>query len=795
MKKNRQEGNASIASLASSSGPTDQPALATTLLNKLAQIPNILPTIWLLEQEAERQELLRLPILRRILCNRHTILSGPGSSRGPANQAAPTTAPPVTPATSAARTADATSWILELLHAKDVPQFQTTWQHERIVEYLEAISQLTIMDYVGVLVLPSGSKHSGSTLSQELLWEWRLLDATKISSSSMPLPFLSGGSDTDEDDNDLDQLQDWKEEFQEAQLELEQTLANLPRWIPYLFAMSNPRVERVVLLSSVQRALHQAVRRPFMIAQIFCDFVFHMALLLAARNLMLTESESDSEYYYNWYHFGSGSGQSETTTVTSTTNNNSSSSLGDRGMFFLLSFGPASVFYICVRLVADLFAFTQISWDLFLQNLGYRWTIVDIIAVVMILTSFVLDNQIQGNTNPAYFSFTAITLGILWLKVLGFLQVLNRKLAAYILAIFEMIMDVWQFILILLVMVFGFGDMFYTIYTIARQEAAEDVSDYDTVCPNFGDSSLAERIEGRDESPFCSSKRTPGYLGVYRLFVGDISVNDFDATALSTALFVLVTFLGIIMLLNMLIALVLESYEKSVGRSKSLFGRTRIALVAKSILLEEVLMTSASKSVNGFWGRFLNIMTRLCFAWVFLSIIGYLIGISLYLLIDRPTGLDSGEVLILVVGILTIFLLLYFITVVVVYHMKGLGILTPDLTIVRLMDVSFYYCFALPATFITLSLMCARKEYDEQYPAAQQHGNNPRDPHTMSKTDQQSRSFLLESRIGVLSAVVELERKLELAEQRRQKDVEEIKNLLLAQQQSQPNSQQSSSNS
>ena len=83
-------------------------------------------------------------------------------------------------------------------------------------------------------------------------------------------------------------------------------------------------------------------------------------------------------------------------------------------------------------------------------------------------------------------------------------------------------------------------------------------------------------------------------------------------------------------------------HRKSVRRSRSLFGRTRIALVAKSILLEEVLMTSTSKSVNGFWGRFLNVTTRLCFGLVFFSIFGYLIGISLYLLIDRPTGLDNG---------------------------------------------------------------------------------------------------------------------------------------------------------
>jgi hypothetical protein len=434
----------------------------------------------------------------------------------------------------------------------------------------------------------------------------------------------------------------------------------------------------------------------------------------------------------------------------------------DSALFLVISFGPASVAYVFFRLLTDLFAFSQISWALFRQNLYYGWTIVDIVSVIMILTSLIIDIKLEGTTS-AYFTFQAFTIGILWIKVLGFLQLLNRKLAAYILAVFEMIKEVWQFSLVLLVMVFGFGDMFFTIYTIYREEGG-----YDSVCPNFGDESLSTRVESQIESPFCSSSRYPGYLGVYRLFVGDISVNDFDANGLTVTLFVLVTFLGIIVLLNMLIALVLESYEKSLLRSTSLFGRTRIALVAKSILLEEVL----TKKARGCWGQVFNVTMRLFLGLAFLGILGYLIGISLYLLIDG--GLDNGEILILSVGVVSTFLLLYFITVVLVYRMQGLGLLTPESTWVKFIELSFHYCFALPATYITLSLLGARKEYaHDDYGGWDELGGR------LKRTDHRvTRRALAESKFGLRTAVLRLDQKLDQLQIQQRRDFIELRKLV-----------------
>lgn len=74
-------------------------------------------------------------------------------------------------------------------------------------------------------------------------------------------------------------------------------------------------------------------------------------------------------------------------------------------------------------------------------------------------------------------------------------------------------------------------------------------------------------------SQFCSSIISLSYLKMYSVVVGDISLDDFSYNAGIVFLFVVFTLLCVIVLLTVLIAIVSESYEKSVMRAKFLFGR------------------------------------------------------------------------------------------------------------------------------------------------------------------------------------------------------------------------------
>jgi hypothetical protein len=73
---------------------------------------------------------------------------------------------------------------------------------------------------------------------------------------------------------------------------------------------------------------------------------------------------------------------------------------------------------------------------------------------------------------------------------------------------------------------------------------------------------------------FCSpSIISLSYLKMYSVIVGDIALDDFSYNPGVVFLFVLFTLFCVIVLLTVLIAIVSESYEKSVMRAKFLFGR------------------------------------------------------------------------------------------------------------------------------------------------------------------------------------------------------------------------------
>ena len=73
------------------------------------------------------------------------------------------------------------------------------------------------------------------------------------------------------------------------------------------------------------------------------------------------------------------------------------------------------------------------------------------------------------------------------------------------------------------------------------------------------------------------------------VLLGDFEVNDYRGNNATTAVFLAFTVLGVIILLNVLIAIVSDSYEKSKVGAKALFGKARIGFLAEHIALEQFL--------------------------------------------------------------------------------------------------------------------------------------------------------------------------------------------------------------
>mmetsp|Transcript_61082 Transcript_61082/g.90597 ORF Transcript_61082/g.90597 Transcript_61082/m.90597 type:complete len:310 (+) Transcript_61082:1764-2693(+) len=88
------------------------------------------------------------------------------------------------------------------------------------------------------------------------------------------------------------------------------------------------------------------------------------------------------------------------------------------------------------------------------------------------------------------------------------------------------------------------------------------------------------------QADFCSPQPMESYLRIYSVVIGDVSLDDFQQTTFIKSLFFFFTFFGIIVLLNILIAIVNDSYSRAIMRSNGLFGKARMELVIRQLARE-----------------------------------------------------------------------------------------------------------------------------------------------------------------------------------------------------------------
>jgi hypothetical protein len=73
------------------------------------------------------------------------------------------------------------------------------------------------------------------------------------------------------------------------------------------------------------------------------------------------------------------------------------------------------------------------------------------------------------------------------------------------------------------------------------------------------------------------------------MLIGDYELTELRDTAGITTLFVIFTMIGVVILLNVLIAVVSDSYEKATMSSALIFGGARVIFVAQNEALESLL--------------------------------------------------------------------------------------------------------------------------------------------------------------------------------------------------------------
>lgn len=317
--------------------------------------------------------------------------------------------------------------------------------------------------------------------------------------------------------------------------------SQLEGFIPSLLALEERQIEEASTTFIVRSVLDKMISRPFAIAFVFFDFLFLCLLMTGFRKGV------------NNFLLGSPPGT----------------------VIMWIYLANMGIFYFIVREIGKAITIVERTRQASIYLWSF-WNITDILSTVLALCS-TLAMRLSFSSDVNYSkidplrALLAVTTGFLWLRVLSLLKSLNIQLATFVLAILQICKDILWFLMILMVLVAAFSQMFYTLLV-------------PTSCATG---------ETEKSDPQCSQAEY--YLRVYSI-LGDL--GDFDefvrsdfTTIFSVFLVVFFSFLVVIILLNVLIAIVSDSYEKCLVRSHFLFGRARVLLIAELVSFQNLLRT------------------------------------------------------------------------------------------------------------------------------------------------------------------------------------------------------------
>lgn len=205
---------------------------------------------------------------------------------------------------------------------------------------------------------------------------------------------------------------------------------------------------------------------------------------------------------------------------------------------------------------SDMFSF----WNL-LKIVPIFMTALCSIAVDIVLRWRALDASKESDI-PYYLRVAvALTTSFLWLRILAHIKMWFKELAAFILCSVEIMKDIKWFLLVLLIAMASFAQMFVSL---TYEPHAVGTEQPDLTFKHFS---------------------LEGYLKAYTIMLGDFDVISLQKHPSIALLFILYTFAVTIVLLNVLIAIVSESYSNSMMSSNAMLGKARVMFVAEFMSL------------------------------------------------------------------------------------------------------------------------------------------------------------------------------------------------------------------
>ncbi len=176
------------------------------------------------------------------------------------------------------------------------------------------------------------------------------------------------------------------------------------------------------------------------------------------------------------------------------------------------------------------------------------------------------------------------------MNFLKYLRGMIVEFSVFVSGVVHVLQRLGVFLLALLIILVAFMDMFYTLFLGSGhcegfQEERTDVCD----------------PEGQQSYPFC----TPwdAFLSVYIMLLGEVDEHDFKSSVLATILYIFFVFLVVILLANVLIAIVTDSYSViQKERAAIVFWSNRLDFIVEMDVLSNGPVTRRVKSIFGSGG-------------------------------------------------------------------------------------------------------------------------------------------------------------------------------------------------
>jgi hypothetical protein len=166
----------------------------------------------------------------------------------------------------------------------------------------------------------------------------------------------------------------------------------------------------------------------------------------------------------------------------------------------------------------------------------------------------------------------------LWVKLLAYLRNMLIDFAVFVGGVFYVVQRLAAFLMALTIILIAFAQMFYTVFQ--QTDYCNEVL-YSPEDENRNEIILDDtRCDERLLRPYCSF--WDSFLSVYTMLLGEVDERDFEDSSVATAFFIIFMFLVVILLANVLIAIVTDSYKVIQDqRAAIVFWTNRLDFVAE----------------------------------------------------------------------------------------------------------------------------------------------------------------------------------------------------------------------